>query len=126
MAETTHFSSYNVSGSKTDKVKLSVEIGYAQNAATDIRIDNVRVAGDSDDGSFKKDLFTVELGTNAELTGRSLVINSAVHKVNSATDMTSITITITGGKAILAHSMSAAVNPQTNMVIYTYYISCYS
>ena len=123
---TTQYSSYRVSKSKTDKVKLSVQIGYAQNAVTVVRLDNDIIPGDNEDGAFTPEVFTVDVGINAELNGRSLIINSIVQKVNPATDMTSITIDITGGNAEFKNSMTAAVSPQTNTVIYTYYISFYS
>lgn len=95
-----------------ERVELELKIGYGQPAASRVFVDYAPVGGQ------KLNDFLVDLGTNQFLKNKKLVINTTVWDLQSATDQTSITVRLKGGKMDYERTASCSVSEQGGVAIY--------
>jgi len=96
----------------TNQVHLDVKIGYAQPAASRLFIDSSAFGGQ------KTDDFDTDIGSNASLKKKKLVINTSVWDIQAATNQTSVTVKITGGKKSYERTVECSVGEQGGVAIY--------
>ncbi len=94
------------------KVTLEVNIGFGQPAASRVFVDFEPVGGQ------KLNDFSVELGSNQSLKDKKLIINTTVWDLQDATDQTSITIKLNGGKQPYERTAMCSVSEQGGVAIY--------
>jgi hypothetical protein len=96
----------------TEKVSLEVNIGYGQPASSRVFIDFDPAGGQ------KLNDFLVELGSNQTLKNKKLIINTTVWDLQDATDQTSVTIKLRGGKQPYQRTATCSVSDQGGVAIY--------
>lgn len=125
MSNTTHVDFYNVSKNKDKNVSLSISTGFGQNSTSTIYVGSTQLDGGGPNGAFTAEDFTVDLGSNYDLNGKKMVITIAVQDIQPDTDESSITLKLTGGLSDYKKVMTATIDKQTKVVLYTYYIIFY-
>jgi hypothetical protein len=97
MDNTQLFDQYQTDGS-ANPLKLTITIGYAQAGSTGLMIDNVDliVRPPADVNGNYPGSFSVEVGKNDDLVGKTLQISPAVTKIQPTTD-SSVMIELRGG-----------------------------
>jgi hypothetical protein len=96
----------------TNPVNLEVKIGFGQPAASRVFVEFDPVGGQ------KLNDFSVDLGSNQVLKNKKLIINTTVWDLQSATDKTSLTIKLKGGKSSYERTSSCSVSEQGGVAIY--------
>ena len=96
----------------TNQVHLQVKIGYGQPAASRVFIDFDPLGGQ------KMNDFDTDVGSNISLKNKKLIINTSVWDLQSATDQTSVTVKLTGGKSTYERTAQCSVSEQGGVAIY--------
>lgn len=99
-------------------LKLAVDIGYGQNAVSKILIGKRMVPGPMSDGSFVRS-FEKILGTNRELSGKSLQMTTLVLYNAKNPNGTSIVISLTGGITQYANKLETNIAEKGGVVKYS-------
>ena len=93
-------------------VHLDVKIGYAQPAASRVFIDFDPLGGQ------KTNDFNTDVGNNTSLKKKKLTINTSVWDIQTATNQTSVTVKLTGGKKTYERTIECSVGEQGGVAIY--------
>lgn len=102
MSEEDQIFTYKIENN-SNEIKFSYEIGYGQKALTSLRLNSVEIECTADDlskcfqGDFVDDINDVEIGKASDLNLSNLEIQTFVKDTQANTNMTSVTIKITGG-----------------------------
>jgi len=99
-------------------VKLEVEVGHGQNSNSKILLNHLPVPGPGPEGSFVRS-FELILGTNKELQGEELLMTTVVHDIMENTNMTSLTISLTGGVKPYTKTLEHSASKKGEVVTYS-------
>ena len=119
MSKSTLVDFYKVKQNSSE-IKLEVEIGFAQQAATSVRLDGKKLNGE------KENSFELILGKDINLTKKELFLTTIILDVSKETNNTSLKITLTGGTKKYSAMMKQTVLEEGGIATYVVHIEFFN